>query len=458
MFKIVIGGISTECSSYSPLFQKNADFKRLEGDELVKFIDFDFKKHNIIAKSIFFDFSLPGGPIQRSVFFKKKEEFIIKLKAHKKIDGILLIMHGAMYVPNVDDPEGEWIKSTRKVVGKKCLISVAYDLHGQVTDLIIKNINYFAAFKTAPHIDIKKTYNRAAKMLSDGLNTNKINYISWLPIPILVSGEMSSTFVEPCKSIYFKLNKFNKIRNITDTNLLVGYVWADTFRATAAAVVNSSDKLIGNKICKKIAKLYWNNRHQLKFNMRFGKISDIINTLTNDFLIIADSGDNPTAGGVGDRADILKQIIKYKIKKVLFAAIASPRVYKTLESKNIFNIYIGGELGGGGPIVKISPESVDILNDCAIVKYKSITIIITKYRRPFHYIKDFKDLNINLTKYKVLVVKSGYLSPELKKIKSKSFMVLSDGAVNQNIEFLNNNFRKRNIFPFLKKSEFNFGK
>ena len=46
MFKIVIGGISTECSSYSPLFQKNADFKRLEGDELIKFIDFDFKKHN----------------------------------------------------------------------------------------------------------------------------------------------------------------------------------------------------------------------------------------------------------------------------------------------------------------------------------------------------------------------------------------------------------------------------
>ena len=134
------------------------------------------------------------------------------------------------------------------------------------------------------------------------------------------------------------------------------------------------------------------------------------------------------------------------------------QVFIKLWNQKIYNIYIGGELGGGGPIVKISPESVDILNDCAIVKYKSITIIITKYRRPFHYIKDFKDLNINLTKYKVLVVKSGYLSPDLKKIKSKSFMVLSDGAVNQNIEFLNNNFRKSNIFPFSKKSEFNFGK
>ena len=114
----------------------------------------------------------------------------------------------------------------------------------------MKNINYFAAFKTAPHIDVKKTYKRAAKMLSDGLITKKKNFLSWLPIPILVSGEMSSTFVDPCKSIYSKLDKLNKINNIFDTNLLIGYVWADVFRATAAAVVNSSDELVGKKVCR----------------------------------------------------------------------------------------------------------------------------------------------------------------------------------------------------------------
>ena len=44
MHKILIGGISTECSSYSPLFQNNHDFKRIEGDELINYIDFDFHK------------------------------------------------------------------------------------------------------------------------------------------------------------------------------------------------------------------------------------------------------------------------------------------------------------------------------------------------------------------------------------------------------------------------------
>ena len=72
MYRIIIGGISTECSSYSPLFQNNHDFERIEGDELINYIDFDFNKYNIEVNPIFYDYSLPGGPIKKSIFDKKK--------------------------------------------------------------------------------------------------------------------------------------------------------------------------------------------------------------------------------------------------------------------------------------------------------------------------------------------------------------------------------------------------
>jgi len=52
--------------------------------------------------------------------------------------------------------------------------------------------------------------------------------VVWSPIPVLVSGEMSSTFVEPCKSIYKELELYNQQKDIIDCNLMVGYVWADT--------------------------------------------------------------------------------------------------------------------------------------------------------------------------------------------------------------------------------------
>ena len=357
-------------------------------------------------------------------------------------------MHGAMFIKKINDPEGFFIEEIRNIVGNKCKIGVSYDLHGNITENIINNINYFSAFKTAPHVDIQNTYKRVLKMLINGILRNKINHISWIPIPVLVSGEMSSTFIEPCKSIYKSLNKYNKMKNITDSNLLIGYVWSDSVRGTAAAVVNSTNKISGDKICKKIANHYFNNRHNLKFNMISDKIDNIFKKIKNNFTIITDSGDNPTAGGVGDRADVLKYVIENNFEKVLFAGIASPSAYINLKKNKHTEITLGGELGRAGKRVKIIPDFVRFKNKCAIVTYKKITIVITKYRRPFHFINDFVYLKIKLSEYNILVVKSGYLSPDLKNLKVKSFMLLTDGAVNQDIKNLENFNRKRPTYPF----------
>ena len=65
--------------------------------------------------------------------------------------------------------------------------------------------------------------------------------------------------------------------------------------------------------------------------MRSGDISAAINWLPKNFSIIADSGDNPTAGGVGDRADVLEAVLSKKIENVLFAGIASESAYNELQ-------------------------------------------------------------------------------------------------------------------------------
>ena len=141
--KIAIGGISTECSTYSPLYQNESDFVSLQGKTLLNLIDFPFDEYGIETYPVFFNRSVPGGPIESHYFRHTKDKFIAKLSSLGTLDGVLLIMHGAIFVDDLDDPEGEWIQAIRKIVGKKCLISVSYDLHGQVTDLIIKNINHF---------------------------------------------------------------------------------------------------------------------------------------------------------------------------------------------------------------------------------------------------------------------------------------------------------------------------
>ena len=443
---IAIGGISTECSSYSPLYQNNVDFETIQGQALLDLVDYPFDDFNIKVNPLFFKKSVPGGPIEKQYFKKVKEEFISEINTLGKLDGILLLMHGAMYVDEVEDPEGEWIASVRRAVGSECIISVSYDLHGQMTDKIISNIDAFAAFKTAPHTDVKETYQRSASMLSNAIIENIRPQVVWSSIPVLVSGEMSSTYVEPCKSIYKELELYNQQKDIIDCNLMVGYVWADTPRATASSIVTCNNQITGSEVCQAIAKSYWENRHLLKSGISTGSIKDAIAWISKDFSIIADSGDNPTAGGVGDRADILKEVLKQKISHTLFAGIASKSAYEALKDSNEFTL--GGTYGGGGPSLKLKADHVYFTNECAVASVSSTVVIITKLRRPFHNLKDFTDLNIDLKDFKTLFVKSGYLSPELQSLSAPTFMALTIGAVNQDLKGIENNNRLQNIYPF----------
>ena len=89
---------------------------------------------------------MPGGPVDKKFFIKTINNITNDLIKSKPIDGILLIMHGAMYVKGISDPEGFFIKKIRSKVSKNCKISLSYDLHGQMTDTIIKNIDYFFEF------------------------------------------------------------------------------------------------------------------------------------------------------------------------------------------------------------------------------------------------------------------------------------------------------------------------
>ena len=38
-------------------------------------------------------------------------------------------------------------------------------------------------------------------------------------------------------------------------------------------------------------------------------------------VILADSGDNPTGGGTGDRAEVLEELLRYKVQDTVFAGI-----------------------------------------------------------------------------------------------------------------------------------------
>ena len=77
----------------------------------------------------------------------------------------------------------------------------------------------------------------------------------------------------------------------------------------------------------------------------------------------------------------------------------------------------------------------------AVVDVNGISVVLTARRRPFHEIKDFTILGLDPTRFKIVVVKAGYLVPEIAAIANPNLMALTGGAVNQDIEHLESKHR-----------------
>ncbi len=460
--RIALGGIGIESSTYSRIRARMVDFRVLTGDALTNSERFTFlKKYPVPFLPTVVAAATPGGPVDRATYDTIKADFLKRLKALLPLDGLFLPMHGAMFVDGMEDAEGDWMESARRVVGPDCLLSASYDLHGNVSRRVIDNIDMFSAFRTAPHIDREETMQRSCAMLLHCIEKRIRPTLVWAPIPVLMPGERSSTTWEPGQRLWAQLPKLNKEPGILDVSLLVGYVWADEPRSSASAVITGTAVAAEKKIAVSLAQQYWDARKDFQFGTETGTIDYCIERAmkaTTHPAILADSGDNPTGGGTSDRAEVLEELLRYKAQNTVFAGITDQPATDKCYAAGVgvtLPLSIGGTLDPvGSRPVKANAKVVflvptkDPLEREAVVQIEGVTVVLSAKRRPYHDIADFTRLGLKPATYKIIVVKSGYLSPELAPLANPSLMALSDGSINQDIVHLPANKHRIPSYPF----------
>ena len=462
--RIAFGGIGIECSTYSRIRTRIEDFEILKDEALTNSSRFAFlRKYPVRFIPTVVAQAVPGGPVERATYDAIKADFLEKLHALLPLEGLFLPMHGAMFVDGMQDAEGDWMESTRKVVGPNCLISASYDLHGNVSQRVIDNLDMFSAFRTAPHVDKEETMERSCSMLLHCLDRHIRPTLVWAPIPVLMPGERSSTEWQPAKRLWAQLPKLNEEPGVLDVSMLVGYVWADEPRSTACAVVTGTAPATEKMIAVDLAQQYWDARKEFQFGTETGTIDECIERAmkaTTHPVILADSGDNPTGGGTSDRAEVLEELLRYKVQNTVFAGItdrpATDACYKAGVGATL-PLSIGATLDPlGSRPVKVTAKVIFLLPAAtprlreAVVQIEGVTLVLTAQRRPYHDIVDFTRLDLQPLSYKIIVVKSGYLSPELAPLAHPSLMALSDGAINQDIIHLPNNRLRKPTYPFVE--------
>jgi microcystin degradation protein MlrC len=230
------------------------------------------------------------------------------------------------------------------------------------------------------------------------------------------------------------------------------------------------------KVATNLAQQYWDARAEFKFGTETCTVDECVQRAMDaktQPAILADSGDNPTGGGNSDQATVLESLLRHKAQNVVFAGItdrpATEVCYQVGVGSRV-QLSIGATLDpkASRPVKTealvrflldernpaLREAVVRIPADPNALVRQGVTLVLSAYRRPYHDIQDFTRLGLDPKSFKIVVVKSGYLSPELAPIANPSLMALSDGAINQDIVHLPANRYRKPSYPFVADLSF----
>lgn len=484
---IAIAGLSCETSTFSPARTHYPAFYVRRGDEIRQphpFLQPGSPLGDAARwEGVLTGKALPGGTVTRGAYEDLASEIVRLLQelvSVAPLDGLWFDIHGAMCVEGMDDVEADLLRRVRAVIGPETVVSASMDLHGNVSRELAHQTDLTTCYRMAPHEDVMETRERACRNLVDVLQrkldaaagsgsppTPKLPYKAWVPIPILLPGEQTSTRDEPAKHIYAVVPGVEALDGIIDAAIWVGYAWADEPRNRAAIVVTGWDRDAVAGGAEKLARLFWDARADFSFVAPTGSFAECLDAAlasTSRPYFVSDSGDNPTAGGSGDVTWGLTQLLsrpEFKDESgpvVIYASVPGPAAVKTAVEAGVgatVTVTAGAEVDNihAGPITitgrvhSIHHGDVNAAVE-VVLQVGSVYAILTQLRKPYHREQDFTNLNLKPRSADIVVVKIGYLEPELYDMAADWMLALTPGGVDQDLERLGHHRIRRPMWPY----------
>lgn len=471
--RIAIAGIAIESSTFSPAVTHEEAFHARRGEDVFSYYPFMDDGDDLRERAQWFPtlrgHAIPGGIVTQEAYESLVTKTLDMLKENLPYDGLFFDIHGAMSVQGLDDPEGDFIKRVREVVGTETLISTSMDLHGNVSWRLASHTDLITCYRMAPHEDALESKQRALENLLDRLENGKgkPEYKAWIPVPILLPGEKTSTRVDPAKSLYAKVEPAASREGVIDAAIWVGYPWADEPRNHAVVIVTGDDKENVTGAAEMLAESFWDVRNEFDFIAPTATLEESLNMAVaseKQPFIISDMGDNPTAGGAGDVTWTLREILKrpeFKTEagpSLIYASIPGPDFVEAAVEAGVgghVSEYAGAEVDDRysppimleGTVTAIEHGDRNAETE-VVVKIGSANVIVTKKRKPYHRESDFTNLGLNPRETDIVVVKIGYLVPELYDMRADWIMALTPGGVDQDLDRLEYERINRPMFPF----------
>jgi microcystin degradation protein MlrC len=244
------------------------------------------------------------------------------------LDAVYLDLHGAMVTEHLDDGEGELLARVRGVIGKELPLVVSLDLHANVTPRMVEHADALIAYRTYPHVDMAETGRAAARHLALLLRPEQKLAKAFRQLPFLIPISWQCTGDEPCKSIYQRLAALESER-VPTLSFAPGFPAADFFDCGPSVFAYGQTQADADAAADEIAALVIG--HERDFDGRIYSPDEGVRTAmewaktAGKPVVIADTQDNPGAGGDSDTTGMLRALVRNRAAKAATGVIYDPQ-------------------------------------------------------------------------------------------------------------------------------------
>lgn len=268
--------------------------------------------------------SVSGPPVSSDCYQYLKSELVRRLVLGKKVDGILLALHGSGLVDGIGDLEGDLLAAIRAEVGPDTPIACGLDLHAHVTAQMLQNSDLLVAFETYPHTDAFRTGVRVARLLH-AMTQGRIHpAMAMAKVPVLVSGVNGETEGPgPFADMMRMTKEYETSRSALSTSVFLVHPYLDLpGMGGGALVITENEPAVARNISTHLALEYWNRRFQLEPKVyRAQEAIRQAMAIDDGPIILSETSDCCGGGAAGDSVHALRALLNARVEDLCLATV-----------------------------------------------------------------------------------------------------------------------------------------
>jgi len=292
----------------------------------------------------------PSAHVTEDAFERITKKIIEGIEQNLPLDGVYLDLHGAMVSEKFDDGEGEILRRVREAVGARVPVVASLDLHANVTAAMMRHVDGMVAYRTYPHVDMADTGARAARLLDQTLKAGRRMTGAFHQLDYLTGIPSQCSFIEPCRSIYQELSRIED-RTGTTLSFTPGFAMADFADCGMSVFGFSFDEVETRKAVEQLRRIVADSEKD--FALELHAPGDAVKRARERGepgrpVVLADTQDNPGAGGNGDTTGLLRELIRQDAKDAVLGLLvdkdAAQRAHEAGQGRTLA-FSLGGKSG-----------------------------------------------------------------------------------------------------------------